>query len=163
MAVKQPPNHQVMGKLPIPPLTTTAYTTKTSKQKKTNEEKQAKKKGLPWILHCYYWHTHFSPTTFSRNVYHIVCNFYVASAWVNSKAFKHSQNVHQSIFSHQCRAARMYNDRCLHKQTSNTAVLTFKNCLEHVTLEAFVNFTKLLKDGYLWVASEMMWLQGGLE
>ncbi len=29
---------------PIPPLPTTAYTTKTSKQKKTNEEKQAKKK-----------------------------------------------------------------------------------------------------------------------
>ncbi len=35
-----------MRKLPIPPLPTTAYTTKTSKQKKINEEKQAKKKEL---------------------------------------------------------------------------------------------------------------------
>ncbi|XP_076828380.1 uncharacterized protein LOC143474714 isoform X3 [Brachyhypopomus gauderio] len=43
MAHKQPPP---MTKLPIPPLPTTAYTTKTSKQKKTNEEKQAKKKEL---------------------------------------------------------------------------------------------------------------------
>ncbi len=33
-------------KLSIPPLPTTSYTTKTSKQKKTNEEKQAKKKEL---------------------------------------------------------------------------------------------------------------------
>ena len=43
---KQPMNNQAMRKLPIPPLSTTAYTTKTSKQKKTNEEKQAKKKEL---------------------------------------------------------------------------------------------------------------------
>ncbi len=35
-----------MRKLPIPPLSTTAYTTKTSKQKKTDGEKQAKKKEL---------------------------------------------------------------------------------------------------------------------
>ncbi len=34
-----------MRKLPIPPLPT-AYMTKTGKQKKTNEEKQAKKKEL---------------------------------------------------------------------------------------------------------------------
>ncbi len=33
-----------MRKLPIPPSPTTAYTTKTSKQKTTNEEKQANKK-----------------------------------------------------------------------------------------------------------------------
>ncbi len=46
MADKQPPNNQAMRKLPIPPLSTTAYTTNTSKQKKTNEEKQAKKKEL---------------------------------------------------------------------------------------------------------------------
>ncbi len=38
---------QAVRKLPIPPLSTT-YTTKTSKQKKTNEEKQAKKKELDW-------------------------------------------------------------------------------------------------------------------
>lgn len=35
-----------MKKLPIPPLPRTAYTTKTIKQKKTTEEKQAKKKEL---------------------------------------------------------------------------------------------------------------------
>ncbi len=35
-----------MRKLLIPLLSTTDYTTKTSKQKKTNEEKQAKKKEL---------------------------------------------------------------------------------------------------------------------
>ncbi len=42
---QQPPNNQAMRKLPIPPLPTTAYTTKTSKQK-TNEEQQDKKKEL---------------------------------------------------------------------------------------------------------------------
>ena len=46
MADKQPPNNQAMRKLPIPPLSTTAYTTKIGKQKKTNEEKQAKRKEL---------------------------------------------------------------------------------------------------------------------
>ncbi len=46
MADKQPSHNQAMRKLPIPPLPTSAYTTKTSKQKKTNEEKQAKKKEL---------------------------------------------------------------------------------------------------------------------
>ncbi len=35
-----------MRKLPIPALPTTAYMTKTRKQRKTNEEKQAKKKEL---------------------------------------------------------------------------------------------------------------------
>ncbi len=39
-------NTTTVRKLPIPPLPTTAYTTKTSKQKKTNEEKQAEKKEL---------------------------------------------------------------------------------------------------------------------
>ena len=42
-ADKQPP---AMKRLPICPLPTTAYITKTSKQKKTNGEKQAKKKEL---------------------------------------------------------------------------------------------------------------------
>ncbi len=46
LADKQPPNIQAMRKLPIPPIPMTAYTTKTSKQKKTNEDKQAKKKEL---------------------------------------------------------------------------------------------------------------------
>ncbi len=46
MADKQPPNNQAMRKLQIPPLPTTACTTKTSKQRKTNDEKQAKKKEL---------------------------------------------------------------------------------------------------------------------
>uniref|UniRef100_UPI0037E6F857 uncharacterized protein isoform X1 n=1 Tax=Semicossyphus pulcher TaxID=241346 RepID=UPI0037E6F857 len=43
MAEKQPLG---MKKLPIPPLPTTAYTTKTVKPKQTNEEKQARKKEL---------------------------------------------------------------------------------------------------------------------
>ncbi|XP_036452701.1 zinc finger protein 470-like isoform X2 [Colossoma macropomum] len=43
MADKEPP---ACKKLPIPILPTTAYTTKTCKQKKTNEEKHAKKKEL---------------------------------------------------------------------------------------------------------------------
>lgn len=43
MAGKQPLS---MKKLPIPPLPTTAYTIKTSKRKKTTEEKQAKRKEL---------------------------------------------------------------------------------------------------------------------
>ncbi len=42
----QPPNNQAMRKLPIHPLSTTAYMTKTSKQKETNEEKQAKKRRI---------------------------------------------------------------------------------------------------------------------
>ncbi len=45
MADKQPLNSQAMRML-IPPLSTTAYTTNTSKQKKTNEEKRSKKKEL---------------------------------------------------------------------------------------------------------------------
>ncbi len=40
---------QAMRKLPIPTLPTTAFTTKTSKQKETSEEKQAKKKELDQV------------------------------------------------------------------------------------------------------------------
>ncbi|XP_076590535.1 uncharacterized protein LOC143322950 [Chaetodon auriga] len=43
MAEQQPPP---TGKLPIPPLPTTAYTAKTKKKKMTGEEKQTKKKEL---------------------------------------------------------------------------------------------------------------------
>ncbi len=46
MADRQQQNNQAMRKLPIPPLPTTAYMTKTSKQKTTTEEKQAKNKEL---------------------------------------------------------------------------------------------------------------------
>ncbi len=46
MADKQQPNNQAVRKLPSPPLSTTAYMTQTSKQKTTNEEKEAKKKEL---------------------------------------------------------------------------------------------------------------------
>ncbi len=48
MVDKQPQNNQAVRKLSIPPLSKTACTTKTSKEKKTNEEKQAKKKELDW-------------------------------------------------------------------------------------------------------------------
>ncbi len=47
---KQPPNHQAMRKLPVPPLSTTTYTKNISKQKKLHEEKQAKKKELDWAM-----------------------------------------------------------------------------------------------------------------
>ncbi len=46
MADKQLPNNQAMRKLLLPPLPITTYPTKTSKQKKINDEKQAKKSKL---------------------------------------------------------------------------------------------------------------------
>ncbi len=47
-----------MRKLTIPRFPTTAYMTKTSKQKKTSEEKQAKKKELDWKLYSFKFKFH---------------------------------------------------------------------------------------------------------
>ncbi len=49
MADKQPPNNQAMRKLPMRPLSTTAYRTNTSKQKKIHE-KQTEKRELDWAM-----------------------------------------------------------------------------------------------------------------